>query len=92
MKAEDLIIEGVSIVDVRTPMEYMGGHVMGSINIPLQEIPERVEEFRNLNGPIVLCCASGARSSSAVSFLREKGIACENGGAWTNVNYIKSII
>ena len=38
----------VKIVDVRTPMEFMGGHVAGSINIPLNEVPERVEEFKSM--------------------------------------------
>ncbi|MBK8499254.1 MAG: rhodanese-like domain-containing protein [Flavobacteriales bacterium] len=37
-----------SIVDVRTPEEFAGGHVPGSINIPLNEVPERVEELRAL--------------------------------------------
>lgn len=35
-----------TIIDVRTPMEFMGGHVTGSINIPLNEIPQRVEEIK----------------------------------------------
>ena len=47
-----------TIVDVRTPAEFMGGHVVGSINIPLQEVPDRVEEFRRMARPLVLCCAS----------------------------------
>ena len=34
-----------TIVDVRTPAEFMGGHVVGSINIPLQEIVERLDEL-----------------------------------------------
>jgi rhodanese-related sulfurtransferase len=33
-----------------------------SINIPLNEIPERVEELKKLNAPLILCCASGNRS------------------------------
>ena len=34
-----------TIVDVRSAAEFMGGHVAGSINIPLQEIPKRLAEF-----------------------------------------------
>ena len=37
-----------TIVDVRTPNEFMGGNVAGSINIPLQEIEERIDELKNL--------------------------------------------
>jgi rhodanese-related sulfurtransferase len=75
------------IIDVRSPMEFMGGHVAGSVNIPLQEIPARVEEIRAMAQPIVLCCASGNRSGQATLFLSRQGIACENGGSWLDVNY-----
>ena len=36
------------VVDVRTPGEFMGGNVAGSINIPLQEIEQRLEEIKSL--------------------------------------------
>lgn len=75
-----------TIIDVRTPMEFMGGHVAGSINIPLNEIPQRVEEIKKMESPIVLCCASGGRSGQATSFLRNMGIDCTNGGSWLDVN------
>ena len=35
-----------TIVDVRTTEEFKGGNVFGSINIPLQEIPQRLEELK----------------------------------------------
>ena len=35
-----------TIVDVRSHEEFMGGHVADSINIPLQTIPERIEELK----------------------------------------------
>ncbi|TNF31613.1 MAG: rhodanese-like domain-containing protein [Bacteroidetes bacterium] len=76
-----------TIVDVRSQMEFMGGHVAGSINIPLQEVPHRVEEFANMKQPLVLCCASGNRSGQAVAYLRAQGVECENGGGWMEVNY-----
>jgi phage shock protein E len=76
-----------TVVDVRTPQEFMGGHVAGSINIPLQEIPERISEIEAFTKPIILCCASGNRSGQATAFLISKGINCENGGSWLDVNY-----
>lgn len=75
------------IVDVRTPEEFMGGHVAGSINIPLDEVPMRLEDFKKMNN-IVLCCASGGRSGQATMFLQQNGIECSNGGSWLNVNYL----
>lgn len=74
------------IIDVRSEMEFMGGNVAGSINIPLQEVPNRLEEFKAMENPI-LCCASGNRSGQAVQFLKSHGIKCENGGGWMEVNY-----
>jgi len=83
---EQLIKTGEAVVvDVRTPREFMGGHVAGSINIPLNELPHRLEEFKSMK-KIILCCASGARSTQATRFLQENGFECENGGSWLDVN------
>jgi len=75
-----------TIIDVRTPAEFMGGHVNGSINIPLNEIPAKVNEIREMEQPIVLCCASGNRSGQAMMYLKGLGIECTNGGSWLAVN------
>lgn len=77
-----------SIVDVRTRAEFQSGHAIGSINIPLQEITTRMEEFNQLPQPIVLCCASGGRSGQAESYLISLGLDCINAGSWLNVNRI----
>lgn len=74
-----------TIIDVRTPEEFMSGHTAGSINIPLNEIQIRIAEIKQLSQPIVLCCASGNRSGQATAFLRSVGIDCENGGCWHEV-------
>lgn len=78
----------ITVIDVRTPAEFQGGHVANSINIPLQELDVRMDEIRNLNSKIILCCASGARSSVAQLFLNDAGITSENGGSWFDVNYV----
>ena len=75
-----------TIVDVRTPGEFMGGNVPGSINIPLNEVVDRADEIMNLKQPVVFCCASGNRSGQATAYFREKGLDCENGGGWMEVN------
>ncbi len=79
-----------TIVDVRSPGEFMGGNVAGSINIPLQEIPQRLEELKNMKAPLVLCCASGGRSGQAHGYLAQQGIECYNGGSWLDVNQYQS--
>ena len=75
-----------TIVDVRTPGEFMGGNVAGSINIPLQEVVEREAEIMGLKQPVVFCCASGNRSGQATQYFKAKGLDCENGGSWMQVN------
>ncbi|UBM60585.1 rhodanese-like domain-containing protein [Marinilongibacter aquaticus] len=77
-----------SIVDVRTTQEFMGGHVAGSKNIPLMEIPQRMDELKALPQPLVLCCASGNRSGQATHFLKAQGFECYNGGSWVDVNFL----
>ncbi|XOV93889.1 MAG: rhodanese-like domain-containing protein [Bacteroidota bacterium] len=79
-----------TIIDVRTPGEFQGGNVAGSINIPLNEITVRVDEIKKMQQPILLCCASGNRSGMATHILTQEGINCKNGGSWLEVNYIVS--
>jgi rhodanese-related sulfurtransferase len=79
-----------TIVDVRSYKEFMGGHVVDSINIALNEIPVRIEEIKSLKAPLILCCASGNRSGQAQHYISQQGIACYNGGSWLELNYLKS--
>lgn len=79
-----------TIVDVRSAGEYLGGHVAGSVNIALQEIPTKMEEIKALKMPLILCCASGNRSGQATGYLTAQGISCVNGGSWLDVNYYQS--
>lgn len=92
MSIENMIKDADSaIIDVRSPGEFMGGNVSGSINIPLQEIERRIEEFKGVKGQIVLCCASGNRSGMATQMLRQKGFDnVHNGGSWFDVNHVKN--
>lgn len=79
-----------TVVDVRTPEEFIEGNVKGSINIPLQEISNRLVEIKSLKMPLVLCCASGNRSGQAYGYLAQQGIDCYNGGSWLDVNYYQT--
>lgn len=84
LSAEDLA--NGSIVDVRTAAEFRGGHVPGSINIPLQELERSLPKFRKLSSPVITCCASGNRSGMAARQLNAAGIKAINGGSWEQVN------
>jgi phage shock protein E len=81
-----LIKEGAFLVDVRTPGEFAGGHVKGSVNIPLDKVAARLSEFKNKKN-IIVFCRSGNRSSQAKLILNQNGFAnVANGGTWSNVD------
>lgn len=73
------IRNGALVVDVRTPMEYQTGHYPGAINIPVDQLPMRLNEL-DKKKEIIVYCASGARSASAKMFLEQKGYRVTNGG------------
>lgn len=82
--------EQVTFLDVREKHEWKGGHIPGSRNVPLGEIPGLVDELRG-SAPIVTVCTVGARSDEAARFLRSFDIAADNldGGvvAWSEKGY-----
>ncbi len=80
-----LVKEGAKIIDVRTPGEYQGGHIPGSVNIPLNELPGKLKQL-DKSKPIITCCASGMRSGSAKSLLTANGFTeVYNGGGWSGL-------
>ncbi|WP_298411502.1 rhodanese-like domain-containing protein [Hydrotalea sp.] len=78
-----------SIIDVRTVMEFQSGHVAGAINIPLDEVQSRLEEFKKLPKPIIVYCRSGTRSGMAMSILKQSGInEVYNGGGLADMQFM----
>jgi phage shock protein E len=80
-----LINEGALIIDVRTQGEYQGGHIEGSLNIPLDQIKKHIPELKKKNKTIITCCRSGARSGSATDLLNSAGLTAHNGGSWNRL-------
>ena len=80
------IAEGAIILDVRTPQEFQNGHIKGALNIPLNNLAKNITKLKDKQKPIIACCASGARSASAVSLLKRSGYEdAHNGGSWTSL-------
>lgn len=68
------ILKGGLLVDVRTPLEFDTGHVAGAINIPLDQLAQRLSDFgADKNREIVLYCKSGARAGMAQQALASAG-------------------
>lgn len=82
---EEYLKDGAIVIDVRTVGEFSEGHVNGSKNIVLNNIPAKVDELKKLNKKVIAVCRSGARSGQATSFLKQQGIDVINGGPWQNV-------
>lgn len=81
---KEMMKQGAMIVDVRTPAEYQGGHIKGSVNIPLQVLDKNITKLKK-DKPVITCCASGMRSGSAKSMLKAKGFDVHNGGGWNSL-------
>lgn len=80
---KQLLNEGGIILDVRTKGEFAGGHIKGSINIPVDQLSSQLVKLKNKNQPIITCCASGMRSASAKGILVSNGYSqVFNGGGW----------
>jgi phage shock protein E len=66
---------GATIVDVRTPDEFMDEHYPNAKNIPVNQLQARIAEFGPKDKAVVVYCASGARSAMAAKMLKAAGYA-----------------
>ena len=67
----------VTLLDTRTVEEYAGGHIDGFVNIPVDELRERLGEL-DRGKPAYVICQSGLRSYIACRILSENGFDCYN--------------
>jgi phage shock protein E len=70
---KEKIAAGARIIDVRTPAEFKDGAYPGAANIPLALLPLKMKELEPRTTPIVLYCASGARSGQGMRLLKQNG-------------------
>jgi len=72
---EELISSGAVVVDVRTEEEFEEAHYPNALCIPVNEITQRANEIGQKDTPVVLYCASGARSAYASKILKSLGFS-----------------
>lgn len=70
--AKALADKGVRFIDVRTPSEFDAGHVPGAENVPLDQLPTALTGWDPAK-PVLVYCATGARSAEAMSVLTGAG-------------------
>ena len=66
-------INNAKIIDVRTPEEFGEEAYPNAINIPVNQIQARIEEFGDKTKPVIVYCASGSRSAYAAMILKSLG-------------------
>jgi rhodanese-related sulfurtransferase len=67
----------VVLIDVREPDEWVRGHAVGAIHVPLGEVTARFAELPT-GGDVVIVCHAGGRSARATAWLLEQGYDCRN--------------
>ena len=67
----------VTLLDARTAGEYRRGHIDGFVNIPVDELRERLGEIE-AGKPVYVICQSGLRSYIACRILAGNGFDCYN--------------
>lgn len=88
VELKEIVKGGAFLVDVRSKSEFASGSVNGAVNIPVDQIQNQINKFKNKKN-IVVFCRSGARSSQAKSILERNGIEnVYNGGTWNNVQQL----
>jgi rhodanese-related sulfurtransferase len=83
------IANHAQVIDVRTPAEHAAGHIPGSMNIPVDELRDRLGEVQPKN--VVVYCAVGQRGHIATQILKANGVSVRNldGGfaTWSALNH-----
>lgn len=72
--ARALVADGAQLIDVRSPMEFRQGHIAGALNIPVDQVSQRLGEVAR-DRTVVVYCRSGARSSQAARVLQGAGVS-----------------
>lgn len=89
--ARKLIAQGALVLDVRTPDEYAAGHLEQALNMPVDNIPDRLSQISSLLGddksrPIVVYCSAGGRAARAKRTLEAAGYThVVNGGGYDDL-------
>ncbi len=69
--------DGLTVLDVREPVEWAHGRIEGALHIPLMELVERVTEVPTDNQVLVVCKVGG-RSAQATNYLVQSGYEAVN--------------
>lgn len=66
------------VLDVREDDEFQAGHAPGAVHVPLDQVPARLADVPELDGPIPVICRAGGRSLRAAQWLESQGFEVVN--------------
>lgn len=69
--------EALQLLDVREVPEWAAGHVEGSVHIPMEQVPARLDEL-DRGTPVAVICRSGNRSATVTDSLQRAGFQAHN--------------
>jgi rhodanese-related sulfurtransferase len=94
VEAADLVRAGATLIDVREPYEFDEIRAVGARSVPLNSVPEHLDEWTNhrfmdsstgeslvnqtQSSPLYVICRSGARSHAACEWLISQGVNAVN--------------
>ena len=86
-KIKKALRDGAVIIDVRPAYAFdQHGRIPDSINIPIDRIPINIERIRNMNRPVIVCCAYGMDCTKVTRILKASGVKeVYNGGNWQSL-------
>ena len=64
--------ENAQLIDVREPLEYVSGHILNAINIPLRDLVKKQDKIAS-DRPVILYCSVGYRTAIGLEALRLLG-------------------
>ncbi|WP_432558435.1 FAD-dependent oxidoreductase [Granulicoccus sp. GXG6511] len=73
---DEAMADGAALIDVRTPGEFAAGAIPGAINIPVDDLRERLDELPE--GELLVHCAVGIRGHIATRLLAAHGREARN--------------
>jgi rhodanese-related sulfurtransferase len=74
--------DGATVIGVREPGEYIGGHVPGAVLMPMGQLPSRTSEF-DRSRPLYVICAGGKRSGAMTDYVVHTGFDALSVGGGT---------
>lgn len=73
----DPLPDGLTVLDVREPVEWQHGRIDGAVHVPMGEVPGRLAELPQ-DSQVLVVCKVGGRSAKVTAYLQQQGYDAVN--------------